>query len=228
MEQFVERISSIMEEVSSKPFLNIFGIELSTTVRNTWLIMVILFILVFVFTRKLSVVPTTRRQVAAEKIVTFVQNLVTGICGRVGMKFYGIIGGMFVTILAMNFLWVIPSMKSPTASYSTTLALAIVGYLYSQYVVIRHRGMGHFLRGYFHPLPFMFPFNLLNMVTHPLALSVRLFGNVFTDELLIAVMYIVFAFVLPLPFYAIAILSGVVQAYVFSILLLIYASDGLE
>lgn len=228
MEGFVEQISNIMEEVSSKPFISIFGIELSTTVRNTWLIMIILFVLAFVFTRKLSVVPTTKRQVAAEKVVTFARNLVTRICGPVGMKFYGIIGSIFVTILAMNFLWLIPNMKPPTASYSTTLVLAIVGYLYSQYVVIKHRGIGHFVKGYFQPLPFMFPFNILNIITNPLALSVRLFGNMFTEELLSAVVYIVFAFILPLPFYALSILSGVVQAYVFSILLLIYASDGLE
>lgn len=227
MEAFIEKIGGLLESVAPQPFLNIGGIQLTTVVRNTWIIMILLIVFTFVSTRNLKKIPTSKIQILAEKIVEMFQSLTKSVCGEYGKQMYGIVGSIFLVILFMNFIWLIPTLSSPTASYSTTSAMAIFGFGYAQFTIIRNRGGIQYIKNYFKPMPVMAIFNVTSFFTSPLSMSVRLFGSVFTGEVLVALMYLVFGLLVPIPFYALGILTGVVQAYVFSILICIFASEGL-
>lgn len=129
--------------------------RISSVVTTTWIIMIALIIFVFIITSKLERKPTTRRQAIAEKITLFIYNFVESLCGDAGRRFYGIIGGIFITILVMNFMGMVPTYTSPTASYSTTLALALIGFGYVQYRKIREIGVKGYLLSYVDPNAFM-------------------------------------------------------------------------
>ena len=228
MENFAHKLSGLLDEKAPIVFFQDGFFRISSVVVTTWIIMAILFIAIFILTRKLSKVPTTKRQVIAENIVGWFRSFAVDLVGPKGMQMAGTLAAIFITIFMMNFIWFIPILESPTASYSTTAALAIVGFIYSQFVIVKNKGAGAYLKGYFQPLGFMVIFNVIDLFTRPLSLSVRLFGNLFTGGILVGVLYAIMPFLLPLPIHFLELLTGTIQAYVFALLIGIYASEGLE
>ena len=228
MENFVHKLSGILNEKEPIVFFQDGFFRVSSVVVTTWIIMVILFIIIFILGRKLSKVPTTKRQIIAENIVVWFRNFAVDLVGPKGLQMAGTLAAIFIIIFMMNFIWFIPILESPTASYSTTAALAIIGFIYSQYIIIKNKGASVYLKGYFQPLGFMVVFNIIDLFTRPLSLSVRLFGNLFTGGILVGVLYAIMPFLLPLPVHFLELLTGIIQAYVFTLLIGIYASEGLE
>lgn len=228
MENFANKLGGLLEESAPIVFFQDGFFRVSSVVVTTWIIMAMMFIAIFILTRKLTLIPTTKRQVAAEAIVKFFRNFAVDLVGPKGISMAGTLGAIFMTIFLMNFIWFIPVFESPTASYSTTAALAIVGFIYSQYIIVKNKGGGHYLKSYFEPVGFMVIFNVIDLFTRPLSLSVRLFGNLFTGGILVGVLYAAMPFLLPLPIHFLELLTGTIQAYVFALLIGIYASEGLE
>lgn len=228
MENFTHKLSGLLDEKAPIVFFQEGFFRISSVVVTTWIIMVILFVTIFILTRKLSKVPTTKRQIIAENIVGWFRSFAVDLVGPKGLQIAGTLAAIFITIFMMNFIWFIPIFESPTASYSTTAALAIIGFIYSQFVIVETRGAGDYLKGYFQPLGFMVIFNIIDLFTRPLSLSVRLFGNLFTGGILVGVIYVVMPFLLPLPIHFLELLTGTIQSYVFALLIGIYASEGLE
>ena len=197
--------------------------------------------------RKPALVPG-KAQNAVEAMVDMLDQFVVGVMGAAGRRFTPFIGTLFLYILTMNLMGIIPGMRSPTSSINTTVALAIAVFFYVQYTGIRSLGMIGYLdhlageprpkgiAGYLICL-ISVPFNLIihasGELTKPLSLSVRLFGNIFGEDVLIGQMLVLgimaLSFIhspvgipLQLPFYLLAILTSVIQAVVFSLLSVIY------
>jgi len=189
-----------------------------------------------------------KTQNAVEAMVDGLDQFVVGVMGPVGRKFTPFIGTLFLYILTMNLMGIIPGMMSPTSSINTTIALAGSVFFYVQYTGLRCLGvLGYFdhlagtprpkgMAGYLICL-ISIPFNLVIHIsgefTKPLSLSVRLFGNIFGEDVLIGQMltlgvvalsflHIPVGIPLQFPFYLLAILTSVIQAVVFSLLSVIY------
>jgi F-type H+-transporting ATPase subunit a len=224
----IEELPNLLETTKPVIFFQEGNFRISSTVTTTWLVMFIIFIFVLVITSKLEKIPTTRRQAIAEGITMFLYNFIYGIIGPKASKFYGILGSFFIVILVMNFMWVIPTFTSPTASYSTTFALAIIGYLYVQYSIIREKKIFRYLKSYVEPNPFMIIGNLTSIVAIPLSLSMRLFGNMFSGKVLDSIVMIAIPFLVPIIFILLSILASAIQAYVFTLLLTMFTSEGIE
>ena len=197
--------------------------------------------------RNPALVPGTIQN-AVEMAVDSLDQFVMGVMGSMGRKFTPFIGTLFLYILAMNLMGIIPGMHSPTSNINTTIALAIVVFLYVQYTGIRSLGvLGYLDHLAGSPRPkgiagyliccISVPFNLVIHVsgefTKPLSLSVRLFGNIFGEDVLIGQMVLLgiaaLSFIhspvgipLQFPFYLLAMLTIVIQAVVFSLLSVIY------
>jgi len=187
-------------------------------------------------------------QNAVEAMVDTLDQFVVGVMGSVGRKFTPFVGTLFLYILTMNLMGIIPGMRSPTSSINTTIALAIVVFFYVQYTGLRSLGIIGYLdhlagtprpkgvAGYLICLisvPFNLVIHISGELTKPLSLSVRLFGNIFGEDVLIGQMLVLgilaLSFIdspvgipLQLPFYLLAILTSVIQAVVFSLLSVIY------
>jgi F-type H+-transporting ATPase subunit a len=198
------------------------------------IIVLVLGILAFFACRKKSLIPG-RLQAAAELIVAGLDDFVCGIIGPRGRKYTPFIGTLFIYILFMNLSGLIPFMKASTASWSTTLALALCVFFYVQYTAIRELGLLGYLdhlagrqRGVLAftvimPL-FMLILHILTELIRPISLSLRLRGNIWGDEVLIALLAGFGIKGLPLLIFnmSMGILASVVQAAVFCLLTTIY------
>lgn len=179
-----------------------------------------------------------------ETVVEGLAQFVTEVLGKRGKKYVPFIGTLFLYILCQNLLGLVPGMKSPTSSLNTTVALALTVFFYVQWNGLRENG----LVGYIDHLmgcprdligwllvPLNFPLHILEELIRPLSLSLRLFGNVLGEDSLIAAFvalgiaalaffHLPFGLPLQFPFMMLAILTGTIQAFVFSLLSTIYIS----
>jgi len=205
------------------------------------LIAVFLGVLSHLASRKSQVVPGGLQNFL-EMVVEGLSNFVCGILGEEGKSYVPFLGTLFIYIFCMNMFGLIPGMKSPSSSINTTAALAITVFIYVQYTGIRKLGiLGYIDRFAGRPrdlvgivlVPLMFPLHIITELAKPLSLSLRLFGNILGEDVLIAVFVglgvSILAFLhLPLgipihfPFVFLAMLTGTVQALVFSVLSTIY------
>jgi F-type H+-transporting ATPase subunit a len=198
------------------------------------IIVCIISLVAFFASRKKKLIPD-RLQNACEAFVSVIDNFVCAILGDKGRKYTPFIGTLFIYIICMNLFGLIPFMKSPSSSWSTTLALGICVFLYVQYSAIRELGFLGYLdhmmgkpRGIlafsvFIPV-MMFLLHIVSELVKPISLSLRLRSNIWGDDMLLAVLS---GFGIPgvplLVFSAsLAILASIVQAVVFSLLTTIY------
>ena len=209
-------------------------VHLWENVSYSLVIVLVLGILAFWACRKRSLVPG-RLQAAAELIVAGLDDFVCGIIGPKGRKYTPFVGTLFVYILFMNLSGLIPFMKASTASWSTTLALALCVFFYVQYTAIRELGFLGYLdhlagkqRGVLAftiimPL-FMLILHILTELIRPISLSLRLRGNIWGDEVLITLLSRFGIKGLPLLIFnmLMGMLASIVQAAVFCLLTTIY------
>jgi len=211
-------------------------VHLWENVSFSLLIVLIIGVLAFFACRKRSLIPG-RLQAAAELIVGGLDDFVCGMMGPQGRRFTPFIGTLFIYILLMNLSGLVPFMKSSTASWSTTLALALVVFFYVQYTAIRELGFLGYLdhlagkqRGVLAAtviLPlFMLILHFLTELIRPISLSLRLRGNIWGDEVLIALLSGFGIKGLPLLLFnmLMGMLASIVQASVFCLLTTIYLS----
>lgn len=223
-----DRLTNLLDSTKPIVFFETGNFRISSVVTTTWLVMLIIIVFVLVITSKLDKESTTRRQAIAEKITLGMHNFIAGSLGEAARKVYGIIGSIFIIILVMNFMWVIPTFTNPTASYSTTLALALIGYLYTQSYIIKVNSLKSYIKSYVEPTPIMIVGNVVEIFSKPLSLSMRLFGNMFASKILDTLAMIILPLLLPIAFSLLSILSGVIQAYVFALLLTMYIEQSLS
>ncbi len=184
--------------------------------------------------RTLNMVPKGFQNFA-EWVVETLNQFTVGIIGEGGQKYTPLVGTVFIYIFLMNLIGIIPGFHSPTANLSTTLALGVVIFVYVQYEGIRQNGVVGYFRHFMGPMlalsPLILPVELISEFIRPFTLAVRLFGNIFGEDVIILVLagltaqmgakYLTW---LPLqfPVMLLALLTDFVQAMVFSILTCIY------
>jgi F-type H+-transporting ATPase subunit a len=189
--------------------------------------------------KKKSLIPEGAQNFC-EAVVEGVEGFVVGILGPQGTKFVPFLGTVFLWILLMNWSGLVPLMKSPTASWGTTLAVALATMVYVQYTGIKEQGLGHYLKHIAgNPqnvfgivlVPLMLVINLtVEFVAVPLSLSLRLFANVSSEDRLLfnfahlTVQLTPFLGLFQLFANVLAIAFSLVQAFVFMLLSTVYIS----
>jgi F-type H+-transporting ATPase subunit a len=141
-------------------------------------------------------------------------------------RYLPLVGTLFLFIAGSSLLSVIPGFSPPAASLSTTSALALCVFVAVPAYGILGKGLRAYLRHYVQPSVFMLPFNIIGELSRTLALSVRLFGNIMSGRLIVAVLLSVVPLVFPAMLQAFGLLIGFIQAYVFAILALVYVASG--
>jgi len=137
-------------------------------------------------------------------------------------KYLGFLGTLFVFVAAASLFTVIPGYDPPTGSLSTTTALAICVFIAVPVYGIKEQGLGGYLRSYLRPTPLMLPFNIISEFSRTLALAVRLFGNMMSGTMILAILLTITPFIFPVVMSALGLLTGMVQAYILSILATVY------
>ncbi|MEL7346815.1 MAG: F0F1 ATP synthase subunit A [Pseudomonadota bacterium] len=207
--------------------LGVVDLPITLTLVMTWSVMALLTIGAYAITRGLGLrndhhgVPT-RGQMALAVIVQLLEDQIAEISRRRPGRFLPFIGTLFLFIAVSNLLLVVPGFVPPTASLSTTAALAIAVLLAVPVFAIGERGLGAYLAGYLRPSPIMLPFNLIGEVTRTLALAIRLYGNVMSGTVIAAILIGLTPLFLPVVMDALGLITGMIQAYIFAVLAMVY------
>jgi F-type H+-transporting ATPase subunit a len=198
-------------------------LKLNATILVTWGLMLVLVIGSKAITRKLSTgLERSRWQNLLEITVIGIHKHIEDVGLRRPRIYLGFIGTLFLFVAIASLFTIIPGYEPPTGSLSTTAALAICVFFAVPVYGIREQGVARYLRSYLEPTPVMLPFNIIGEFSRTLALAVRLFGNMMSGTMILAILLAVSPFIFPVVLSALGLLTGMVQAYIFSILATVY------
>ena len=197
--------------------------KLNGTIVFTWGLMLILTVGAMLITRNLSIgLKRARWQNLLEIVVTAIEKQIEDVGLHHPKKYIGFLGTLFLFIATANLCTVIPGYEPPTSSLSTTAALALCVFVAVPLFGIEDQGMGGYLKSYVQPTVIMLPFNIISEVSRTLALAVRLFGNMMSGTMIISILLTITPFIFPIVMTLLGLLTGMVQAYIFSILAAVY------
>ncbi|MEE9412083.1 MAG: F0F1 ATP synthase subunit A [Methylococcales bacterium] len=198
-------------------------IKLNNTIITTWVLMAVLVIVSLKITHNLSSeIHISRQQNILVIIVLAIKTQIQEVGLRQPHKYLGFIGTLFLFIVTANLCSIFPGYEAPTGSLSTTTALAICVFIAIPVFGIAERGVIGYLKSYLQPSPFMLPFNIISELSRTFALAIRLFGNMMSGTMIIAILLIITPFIFPVVMSLLGLLTGVVQAYIFTILATVY------
>jgi F-type H+-transporting ATPase subunit a len=198
-------------------------LKLNATILATWGLMLILAVGSKAITRKLSIgLERSRWQNLLEIVVIAIHKHIEDVGLRQPRIYLGFVGTLFLFVALASLFTIIPGYEPPTGSLSTTAALAICVFFAVPIYGIREHGLVRYLRSYLEPTPVMLPFNIIGEFSRTLALAVRLFGNMMSGTMILAILLAVSPFLFPVVLNALGLLTGMVQAYIFSILATVY------
>ena len=197
--------------------------KLNGTIVFTWALMLVMVIGAKLITRRLSTELTrTRWQNLLEVIVLAIVTQIEEVGLPHPRRYLSFLGTLFLFVALAALCTVIPGYEPPTGSLSTTTALALCVFVAVPAFGIGQQGMGGYLKSYIEPTVIMLPFNLISEVSRTLALAVRLFGNMMSGGMIIAILLTITPFIFPVVMTLLGLLTGMVQAYIFSILAAVY------
>jgi F-type H+-transporting ATPase subunit a len=202
-------------------------LKLNLTIVTTWVLMGVLVIGAKLVTRKIGQIgihggQVTRWQSLLEIVVAAIKQQIVDVGLHQPEKYMGFIGTLFLFVAMSSIFTIIPGYEPPTASLSTTAALAICVLVAVPLFGIRELGLGRYLKDYLQPTFIMLPFNIISELSRTLALAVRLFGNMMSGGMIIGILLTITPFLFPIAMSVLGLLTGMVQAYIFSILATVY------
>lgn len=197
--------------------------KLNATIAYTWALMLLLVVGSRLITRHLSTDhQRSRWQNLLEIVVTGIETQIAEVGLRQPRKYMGFLGTLFLFVAMASLCTVIPGYEPPTGSLSTTAALALCVMVAVPLFGIEDQGVGGYLKSYLEPTAIMLPFNLISEISRTLALAVRLFGNMMSGAMIIGILLSITPFIFPIVMTVLGLLTGMVQAYIFSILAAVY------
>jgi F-type H+-transporting ATPase subunit a len=198
-------------------------LKLNGTIAFTWGLMLVLAVGAKLITRKLSTDQNRSRwQNLLEIIVTGIEKQIEDVGLPHPEKYLGFLGTLFLFLATASLCTMIPGYEPPTGSLSTTVALALCVFVAVPLFGIADQGVRGYLKSYVEPTVIMLPFNIISEISRTLALAVRLFGNMMSGAMIIAILLTITPFVFPIVMTLLGLLTGMVQAYIFSILAAVY------
>ena len=220
-----------MEETSNVLF-SIGPLEVSGSVVTMWILILVVTLFSILATRNMKDVPGKLQNVA-ELVVGGLRNYFTGTLGKeLCDKYFPIFGTFFIFIIVSNYSGLLPGaghfrvFHVPTANLSVTAGLAIVAFFTTHTIGIRRQGFGHYLLSFLKPFFLMLPLNLIEQVVRPFSLALRLYGNLYGEEMVSEQMGHLLPIGLPIVMHVLSLLFCLIQAVVFTMLLSIYISEA--
>lgn len=218
---------------------NLFGIEgfnITQTIVNMWVIMLLIVIVSFFATRKLAIRPS-KRQVVVEGIYTTITGLNESSMGQENSRYIPYMGSLFLFLAISNIAGIV-GVRPPTADFQVTFALGMLTFVLVQFNGIKFNGIGGYLKGFLSPSPVLLPINIVGELANPVSLSFRLFGNIIGGLIIMGLVYQGLSYVstgvigLGIPILAVAIpiplhfyfdlFAGLLQSLIFTMLTMVF------
>jgi len=198
-------------------------VKLNATIVFTWGLMFVLVVGSKLITRKLSMdLERSRWQNFLEIVITAIEKQIAEVGLSEPRKYLGFLGTLFLFVASASLCTVIPGFEPPTGSLSTTVALALCVLVAVPFFGILDQGFSGYLKSYVEPTVIMLPFNIISEISRTLALAIRLFGNMMSGTMIIGILLTITPFFFPIVMTVLGLLTGMVQAYIFSILAAVY------
>lgn len=208
-------------------FLRAGPFSLNATIVFTWIIMALIVAVSLLATRNLSTeTKLSRWQNLLEVIITGMKDQIYAICHQKPLRYLPLIGTLFLFIAVSVLLTIVPGYIPPTGSLSTTAALAICVFIAVPIYGIAERGFIGYIKRYLRPTPFMLPFNVLGEISRTIALAVRLFGNIMSGTIVVAILLSIIPFFFPILMQVLGLITGMLQAYIFAVLSMVYIASA--
>ncbi len=205
------------------------NLYINATIFNSWLVIALITVFSWLATRKLAVEKDVSKwQTALEALVLWLQREANETSGSRTNQYLGMAMGLFCFILTCNLLTFIPWFRPPTASLSTTMALAAIVFLAIPYFSIKNAGVKGYLKKFIEPIPLMLPMNVFSEFFSVLAMGLRLFGNMLSGVMFAGILSAFIPFIAPLTMQTLGLLTGSIQAYIFALLAVVYSSSVKE
>jgi F-type H+-transporting ATPase subunit a len=208
-----------------------FKLHIPPHVTYAWAVMLVLIGLGILASKRISLVPTGAQNVF-ELIVGGLEEFMVDITGEEGRAFFPFIATFFLYIMFCNLIGLLPGFLSPTANINTTLSLALCTFVYTHFLGVKYHGakyVKHFLGPIPALAPLFFPIEIIGHFARVLSLTLRLFGNIMGEDLVLAILlFLAGMFLAPLPMMFLAVFTSVVQAFVFTLLSMMYFAGSME
>lgn len=210
-----------MEAITPQVVFYLFGLPITDTVVSSWVMMVIIVFAAFLI-RKYK--PT-----AGEMIVEMINDIVSSVMpeNTKVSKYLPILGTLAIFLIFANIFSIFPLMVSPTANLNTTIALAVIVFFAVHYYGVLEKGLWGYIKDFANPV-FILPLEIVSQFSRTLSLAIRLFGNILSTDLIVAIVFSLIPFIVPLPLAALGMLTGVLQAYIFLVLASLYIASAIE
>jgi F-type H+-transporting ATPase subunit a len=208
-----------MDEMFPQVVFRIGGVSIYDTVSSTWVMMAIIALVAWLLGR--------RRPVALEMLVEFLAGIVSDMMGRPAAPYLSLLGTLCIFIAVANMIGVVPMMSTPTKDINTPIALALVVFFSVHYFGIHELGLRGYIKQLASPV-FMLPLEAISQVSRTLSLSLRLFGNIISGEMIVGVIFSLVPLIAPLPLQIFTMFTGLLQAYIFTVLATVYVGAAVE
>lgn len=209
-----------MDSITPQVIFYLFGLPIKSTIIATWISIAIIITAVILM--------NALKPDLAEMIVEFLSNLISDIMNvDTPEPYLPLIGSLAIFITVANISGIIPIMVSPTSDINTPIALSLVVFFAIYYYGIRSKGVIRYFRELASPI-FLLPLEIIGQISRTLSLSLRLFGNVLSGELIASILLSLVPLFVPLPMMGLSMLLGILQAYVFTALASVYVASAIE
>ncbi len=199
-------------------------------VAYSWFIMAALALLSFLATRRLTIYPNKLQNVM-EVAIGGIDGFITDVMGHEGRRFFPLVATLALYILFSNLLGILPGFESPTSNINTTASVAITVFFTTHIIGVKVHGvkyLKHFMGPIWWLSPLMIVIELIGHLARPLSLTMRLFGNIKGEDIVLAVVLFLVPALVPLPVFFLMIFTSLIQTVVFMLLTMMYIAGALE
>ena len=202
-------------------------LHVNATMIYSWIVIGVLTLACWLVTRRLSGgTELSRWQNLLEVLVTGMKDQIREVSGQDPGRYLPFVGTLFLFIAVSNLLAIIPGFRPPTGSLSSTTALAICVFVAVPLYGVAVEGPLAYFKRYLHPTPLMLPFNIIGEISRTIALAVRLYGNIMSGTVLVAILLGLTPFLFPVVMQLLGLLTGMIQAYIFAVLAMVYIASA--
>lgn len=205
----------------------ILGLPVTQTVVTTWLMVMLLAALAFAAGSRIRQTPS-RWQATLEWGLDVLRRMLAEVTGGSGEQYLPLVATVAIFVLVANLLSVIPFVEAPTADINTPFALAFIVFFSVHYYGMRQMGLWGYLGKFAEPVIILLPINILEHLTRTLSLAIRLFGNMMSHQIIVAVLFLILPLIVPIALEIFGLFIGVLQAYIFTLLTIIYIGGAVR
>ncbi|HYA12658.1 MAG TPA: F0F1 ATP synthase subunit A [Thermodesulfovibrionales bacterium] len=202
-------------------------IHVTSTITTTWFVITAITTICYFLTRKLSIKPSASQEVL-EAVFETIEKTIKDVLPLDPWIVVPVLGTLWIFIGFSNLTGLLPGLKTPTADINTTFAFAVISYSMTHVFGIVTQGFKGYLAHYKEPTWILLPFRLIAEFTRTVALAVRLFGNMLSGEMIAVILLGIVGFLVPIPFDLLHIVIGLIQAYIFGVLTLVFIAEGIR